>query len=64
MNCYAVFKQRKGIIERIRALKRGKNKVKDSEVIVLDETLSTDCSTSLSHEKVSHTCPSILYISL
>uniref|UniRef100_K1PLV0 Uncharacterized protein n=1 Tax=Magallana gigas TaxID=29159 RepID=K1PLV0_MAGGI len=43
--------KRKGIIERIRALKRGKNKVKDSEVIVLDETLSTDCSTSLSHEK-------------
>nr|XP_034334209.1 adhesion G protein-coupled receptor B1 isoform X4 [Crassostrea gigas] len=50
-NCNAFFKQRKGIIERIRALKRGKNKVKDSEVIVLDETLSTDCSTSLSHEK-------------
>lgn len=58
------FKQKKGIIERIRALKTGKNKVKNSEAIILDETLSTDCSTSLSHEKVRHPCPSILIFSL
>lgn len=52
----------KGIIERICVLKRGKNKVKDFEVIVLDEILFIDCLISLFYEKVSYICLSILYI--